>query len=349
MAIGIVGTRMYPFETTAELSSGESTDVKEYTLVYDDFSQEAAEDHTNTQAALSLYRGGKLLTTLRPRIEQYMDFADQTASVPALRVGLREDFYVVLSGWSDGGQVATFKVFINSLAVFLWVGGLVFLTGGVLALWPSARAARLPALQTRRMTAGATVVLIVGILVLSAAAVAMWGGTSRQVASEQVASGQVASGQGTSEQGASGQVERPRIGEAAPDFTLNMLDGSTLTLADLNGDVTALNFWASWCAPCEDELPDFQTVWEEYQDQGITFVGIAIQEDEAEVQEMLSHFGITYPQGMDPTQQIALTYGVTGVPETFVLDADGNVAYIHIGPVSAEELREELNSLQGDK
>ncbi|MEA3340294.1 MAG: TlpA disulfide reductase family protein, partial [Chloroflexota bacterium] len=81
-----------------------------------------------------------------------------------------------------------------------------------------------------------------------------------------------------------------------------------------------------------------------------TFVGIAVQEDEAEVQGMLSRFGITYPQGMDPTQQIALAaYGITGVPETFVLDAGGNVAYIHVGPASAEELREELNSLQGDE
>ncbi len=330
MAAGIVGTRMYPFETVAVLSSGEATDMGEYTLVYDDFSQGAGQDHLNTQATLSLYRDGKLLKTLRPRLEQYVNFADQMASVPALRVGLREDFYVVLSGWSEGGQVATFKVFVNPLAIFLWVGGLVFLAGGTLALWPSAQAVRLPAPQARRRAAGTVVVLVVGLLVLSAAGVAMWGGTSRQMASGQV----------TSE-----QVGRPRVGEPAPDFTLDLLDGSTLALADLSGEIAVINFWATWCAPCEDELPDLQTVWDQYRDQDVAFVGIAIQEEKDEVQQMLSRLDITYPQGLDPTQGIALSYGITGVPETFVVDAEGSVAYVYIGPVGAEELRAELDSL----
>ncbi|HEY74006.1 MAG TPA: cytochrome c biogenesis protein CcsA [Thermoflexia bacterium] len=340
MAAGIVGTRMYPFETTEVLSLDEATDVGEYTLVYDDFTQEAGADHLNTQAALSLYRGDNLLATLRPRMEQYVNFADQTASVPALRVGLREDFYVVLSGWSDGGQAATFKVFVNSLAVFLWVGGLVFLAGGTAALWPSTRSARLSAPQARRRTAGTAIGVAVGLLVLTAAGVAMWGGTSGQIASEQGTSEQV-----TSEQEASEQTKRPRVGEAAPDFTLNLLDGSTLSLADLGGEIVVINFWTTWCAPCEDELPDFQTVWDEYQDQDVTFVGIAIQEEEDEVQKMLSRLDITYPQGVDPNQRVAFAYGITGVPETFVVNAEGNVAYISIGPVSAEELGTELDRL----
>jgi len=85
MAVGIVGTRMYPFETEIVLSRGESADVRDYTLVYEDFSQELAGDHSSTWATLSVYRGEDYLTTLRPRLDQYPDFVDQTASVPALR------------------------------------------------------------------------------------------------------------------------------------------------------------------------------------------------------------------------------------------------------------------------
>lgn len=335
MALGIVGTRMYPFETEIVLSRGESADVRDYTLVYEDFSQELAGDHSSTWATLSVYRGEDYLTTLRPRLDQYPDFVDQTASIPALRVGPREDLYLTLAGWGQGGEPATFKVFINSLAGFLWLGGLVFLAGGAAALWPSARSARLSAPQARRRTAGTVAGLAVGLLVLTAAGIAMWGGTSGQGASEQEAS----------EQGTSRQVERPRAGTAAPDFTLDLLNGSTLSLADLRGEVVVLNFWATWCVPCEEELADFQAVWDEYEEQGVTFIGISFEDDAPEAQAMASRFGITYPLGTDTGDRISTAYGVTGVPETFVLDADGRVAYIHVGPANAEELRAELDSI----
>ncbi len=323
MALGVVGTRMYPLETEKVLSSGDPVTVGDYTLVFEELGQEPADDHLSTWASVAVYRDNDYLTTLQPQMDQYVNF-EQTVSVPALRAGLKEDLYLVLAGWGSGGTTATFKVFVNSLASFLWLGGLIFLAGGAVALWPAARTAHLPAPEARRRAIGTTVGLAVGLLVLIAAGAAMWG-----------------PGNGAVTQPAG----RLLPGQPAPNFTLNLLDGSTLAFSDLDGQIAVLNFWATWCAPCEDELPDLQAIWNEYQNRGVAFVGIAIQEDTAEVQEMISRLGVTYPQGMDPEERISTAYGITGVPETFMIDSRGQVAYVHIGPVSAEELREELDTL----
>jgi peroxiredoxin len=323
MALGIIGTRIYPLETEVVLSSGEPADVGGYTLVYEDLRQDPAGDHLSTRASVSVYREGAYLTTLQPRVNQYVSF-DQTVAVPALRSGLREDLYLVLAGWGAGGETATLKVFVNPLASFLWLGGLVFLAGGAVGVWPAARAARLPAPEARRRRMGSAVGLAAGLLVLAAAGLAMWG-----------------AGQGAAAQ----PVGRLLPGQPAPDFTLNLLDGSTLSLSELRGQVAVVNFWATWCPPCEDELPDLEAVWTEYQAQGVLFVGIAFQEEEVEVREMAAQFGLTYPLGLDLGDRISTAFGITGVPETFVVDAQGRVSYVHIGPVNAEELRGELDSL----
>ena len=339
MAVGVVGTRMYPFETEVVVSPGESVDVRDYTLVYDDFLQEAAADYTSTLASISVYQGGDHLATLQPRIDRYPEFVDQTVSVPALRVGPREDLYIVLAGWGRGGMPITLKVFVNALASFLWVGGLIFMIGGAAALWVPPHATRLSTPQARRRATGTAVGLAAGLLVLIAAVIAMWGPGIEMVSGP-------ASG-GADELGTE-ETNRPRPGQPAPNFTLDLLDNSTLTLSDLHGEVVVVNFWAPWCVPCEDEMPEFQTVWDEYQERGVTFIGIFFEEDEAESLEMLSRLGITYPQGADLGNLISTAYGITGVPETFVLDSEGRVSQVYIGPASAEQLREGLDSLLDD-
>jgi peroxiredoxin len=258
-------------------------------------------------------------------MDQYVNF-DQTVALPALHSGLREDLYLVLAGWGQDGGAVTLKVFINPLATFLWLGGLVLLAGGAIAVWPVTRSARVPALQARRQALGTTAGLVVGVLVLVAAGMAMWG----------------------ADWGAEARsAGRPLPGSSAPGFSLDLLDGSRLRLADLRGQVAVINFWASWCPPCEDEMPDLQAVWEEYQDNGVAFVGIAFDDERAAVEETVSRFEITYPQGLDTIDGISAAYGITGVPETFVLDPQGGVAYVHIGPLTADVLRGELDALLG--
>jgi cytochrome c-type biogenesis protein CcmF len=322
MALGVVGTRLYAFETELVLTPGEPVDVQDYTLVYEELQGESAEDHLSVRAALAIYRNNAYLTTLRPRLNQYTN-SGQTVAIPALWAGLKEDLYLVLAGWEGNGDTATVKAFVNPLASFLWLGGLVFLAGGAVALWLPARAARLPIPQARRRALIAAGGLVTGVAVFIVAAVAMWGTNLEALQ----------------------LMGRPLLGQPAPDFTLDLLDGSTFTLSDLRGQVVVINFWATWCPPCEDEMPDLQTVWEEYQANGVVFVGIAFDDEESAVRDMASRYGATYALGLEAEGSISTAYGITGVPETFVVDADGNVTHVYIGPVTADELREALDGL----
>ena len=76
--------------------------------------------------------------------------------------------------------------------------------------------------------------------------------------------------------------EIARVGEAAPDFELDLFDGNRVRLSDFKGKVVVLNFWASWCPPCRKEMPAFERTWQEYRDQGVVFVGVAVQDYEAD-------------------------------------------------------------------
>jgi len=138
---------------------------------------------------------------------------------------------------------------------------------------------------------------------------------------------------------------RPQPGEPASDFSLPLFDGTQLSLSDLRGQVVVLNFWASWCAPCRKEAPDLQTVWEMYQGQGVVFLGITYQDARNASQKFVEEAGITYPNGIDEKGRISRQYGVTAVPETFIIDRQGRVAWVHIGEVQAGELLRRLEQL----
>lgn len=322
MMVGIVGTRLYEVEQQVVLSYGETTQVGEYTLVLEDLRQEPQEDHFTTWATLSAYYEGNYLATLEPRMDEYAA-SEQTVAIPALRAGLREDLYVVLAGYSP--TAVTLKVFINPLATYLWLGGLVLLAGGTVAAWPTTEGVRLPVPEARRRAVRQGIAAALVAAALVAAGVTMWGPGH----------------------GVSAQQARPLPGQPAPDFTLTLLDGATLTLSELRGQPVLVNFWATWCPPCEEEAPVLQSTWEAYQDRGVVFVGVVYQDDRAAVERFIEEYGLTYPIGPDVGEQIATAYGITGIPETFIIDPDGKVAFVHIGPATADELTAELDSLLG--
>jgi len=315
MAVGVLGTRLYPFEQDVVLAAGAPQQVGDYTLVLDLMTQDRIDDHVSTAASVSVYQGLNYVTTLEPKVNDYDNY-DQSYSVPALRPAVKEDLYLILSGWNGDGTSATVRVVVNALANFLWLGGLVFLAGGALALWPRSARVYLNAI------AGVTVA---GLLV--AAGWSMWGAPH----------GAANTGGG-----------RPLAGQEAPDFRLGLMDGSATALSDLEGQVVVVNFWAPWCPTCQANMPILEGIWESYRDRGVAFIGPAYQTDVASVQDSVAEHGLTYPVGVDSGDQIADTYGITGVPETFVLDATGHVAFIHIGPVTDAGLRSELDSLLGE-
>ncbi len=135
---------------------------------------------------------------------------------------------------------------------------------------------------------------------------------------------------------------RPKRGELAPGFTLGLLDGSELTLADLRGQIVVLNFWASWCSPCRREAPALQNVWETYKDQGVVFVGVTYQDAKDASLAFISEYGITYPNGVDEKGRISRDYGVVAVPETYIIDREGRLTWFQIGEVREEALVEVL-------
>ena len=142
------------------------------------------------------------------------------------------------------------------------------------------------------------------------------------------------------------QLRSPLVAKAAPDFALPTLDGGrTVRLADLRGQVVVLNFWASWCAECRVEHPALQAAWDRFRDQGVVFLGVPFQDAPSASKAYAAAVGGDWPLLADPSSSTALAYGVYGVPETFFIDARGRVASKHVGPVSYEQLIDEVSRL----
>jgi cytochrome c biogenesis protein CcmG, thiol:disulfide interchange protein DsbE len=136
------------------------------------------------------------------------------------------------------------------------------------------------------------------------------------------------------------------IGTAAPDFALKSLDGSTVSLSDLRGKALMVNFWATWCPPCKEEMPVLQAAYEKYRDQGFEFVGIDMKEDERTVRNFVEEGGYSWTFLLDSNGQVSNSYRVTGVPTTYFIDRDGIIQGMYIGAISRGVLEGKLDSIK---
>ena len=135
--------------------------------------------------------------------------------------------------------------------------------------------------------------------------------------------------------------------EPARKFSLELLDGAAVSLADLRGKVVMLDFWASWCAPCRHEAPDLVEVYHGYAGRPVQFIGVDIWDRRKDAIDHVERFGVTYPNGVDEEGTIAINYGVRGIPEKFLIDKQGVIVRKFVGPVNAETLRSALDELLG--
>lgn len=125
-------------------------------------------------------------------------------------------------------------------------------------------------------------------------------------------------------------------GQRAPDFVLTTFDGDIISSSDLEGKVVVLNFWASWCKPCEGEAADLEAAWRTYQSrEDVVFLGVDYVDTEPEARVYLEKFDITYPNGPDLRTSISQAFRIRGVPETYIIDQDGVLAHAQIGPFTS--------------
>jgi cytochrome c biogenesis protein CcmG/thiol:disulfide interchange protein DsbE len=147
---------------------------------------------------------------------------------------------------------------------------------------------------------------------------------------------------------------RPIAGNPSPDFQVQYYDGyewqgrDASSLADFNGQVVVLNFWASWCVECRIEADLLQQASQAYENQGVVFLGVAYVDVEPKSREYLTDYNITYPNAPDLRSLVSKAFEITGVPETFIIDQTGEIAYVHIGPIDAPTLYGEINQLVGE-
>ena len=137
----------------------------------------------------------------------------------------------------------------------------------------------------------------------------------------------------------------PLEGNVAPNFQLQTMDGDTIDLADLRGKAVVLNFWASWCIPCRQEHEVLKLTEATYDPEQALVLGVVYQDTEANARRFLAALGGDWTHLLDPTQRTAIDYGVYGVPETFFISPDGQIAHKQVGPVSWDLVKPMLDSL----
>jgi peroxiredoxin len=131
----------------------------------------------------------------------------------------------------------------------------------------------------------------------------------------------------------------------APQFTLGAKGGGTINLAQYKGQVVMINFWASWCGPCRQEMPYLEDIYKKYNKLGFTLLGVNVEPDSKAADDWLKATPVTFPVGYDKDSKVSQMYAVSGMPSTVIIDRKGNLRYVHQGYKPGDE-GEYMNSVR---
>ncbi len=137
----------------------------------------------------------------------------------------------------------------------------------------------------------------------------------------------------------------PKVGEPAPEFTIDVMDGSSVRLSELRGQVVWLNFWATWCPPCRKELPEIEQVASAHADSGLTVLLVNVGEGAGDVRAYAEKLHLSLDIALDSNSELARRYRVTGLPMNFFIDKEGIMRAIRYGPLDREEMEEKVRPL----
>ncbi len=136
-------------------------------------------------------------------------------------------------------------------------------------------------------------------------------------------------------------------GKAAPDFALKSSTGENLRLSEFRGDVVMINFWATWCGPCRQEMPLLDELYARYERVGFNLLGVNIDDDSRRAMQMIEELGVDFPVLFDARKEVSKLYEVDAMPVTVLVDREGNVRYVHHGykPGYEEKYLDQIRSL----
>ncbi|MGH8287497.1 MAG: TlpA disulfide reductase family protein [Steroidobacteraceae bacterium] len=131
----------------------------------------------------------------------------------------------------------------------------------------------------------------------------------------------------------------------APGFTLQSSDGKVVSLAQFKGDVVMINFWASWCGPCRQEMPLLDNIYKQYKDMGFTLLGVNVEPHARNADAWLKQTPVSYPILFDPKSEVSQLYQVQAMPTTVIIDRKGIVRFVHNGYLPGDE-NQYMNSIR---
>ena len=130
---------------------------------------------------------------------------------------------------------------------------------------------------------------------------------------------------------ASSQAGMPATGATAPDFTLRSNNGKNLKLSEHRGEVVMINFWATWCGPCRQEMPELERLYQKYRKAGFVLLGISVDDKPEAARTMAQQLKVTFPVLFDDRKQASRRYDVDAMPSTLLVDRNGIVRFVHRG------------------